>query len=476
MSADAAAPALGKPTRRRRPRWLGIPVSPLTARRLEMFRRNRRAKWSLRIFLTLLTVSLFAEVIANDRPLYISYNDKSYYPILYFYPDTEFPGGFIGTEPDYYKSLFVEELEADGGWMLWPPIRYKYDTEEYVPNPPPVVQPPSWMRAFCWPVDPADMTVSRGRVAVGFPASLCPHSASLTRNEGESDAAFSQRLIEEETRVRAEQIALYERMGPWRHLLGTEGGNHDLLANLIYGFRLSVIFALVLTFFASIIGIAAGAVQGYFGGWTDLIFQRIIEIWSSLPSLYILLIMSTFFAPGFVSILLILLLFSWMALVGVVRAEFLRVRNFDYIRAARALGVRSTTIMWRHMLPNAMVATLSLLPFQLSGAVTTLTALDFLGLGLQDVTASLGDLLVQAKESYEAPWLGISVFITLALLLSLLTFIGEGVRDAFDPRKGLAAAVAIPVDSAAEAAAEADGAPLQPLHTSKGTAGKGTAG
>ncbi len=219
--------------------------------------------------------------------------------------------------------------------------------------------------------------------------------------------------------------------------LGTDDQGRDVMARVIYGFRISVLFGLVLTLLSSIIGVAAGAVQGYFGGWLDLIFQRFIEIWAGLPVLYLLIIMASFVEPSFWWLLLIMLLFSWTALVGVVRAEFLRVRNFDYVKAARALGVSNRMIMFRHILPNAMVATLTFMPFILSGSITTLTSLDFLGFGLPPGSASLGELLSQGKANLQAPWLGISAFVVLAVMLSLLIFIGEAARDAFDPRKTL---------------------------------------
>jgi microcin C transport system permease protein len=217
--------------------------------------------------------------------------------------------------------------------------------------------------------------------------------------------------------------------------IGTDDQGRDVLARLIYGFRLSVIFGLALTLFSSVIGIAAGAVQGYFGGLIDLLFQRFLEIWGNLPSLYILIILSAVIAPSFWTLLCILLLFSWTSLVGLVRAEFLRTRNFDYVRAARALGVSNRRIIVRHVLPNAMVSTLTFLPFILNGSITTLTSLDFLGFGLPPGSPSLGELLAQGKTNLQAPWLGITAFLVLALMLSLLIFVGEAVRDAFDPRK-----------------------------------------
>ena len=221
----------------------------------------------------------------------------------------------------------------------------------------------------------------------------------------------------------------------WRHWLGTDDQGRDLLARLIYGFRISVLFGLVLTLASSVIGVAAGAVQGYFGGWTDLLLQRFMEVWSGLPVLYLLIILASIVQPSFWWLLGLMLLFSWMSLVGVVRAEFLRARNLDYVRAARALGVRNTVIMARHLLPNAMVATLTFLPFILNGAITTLTSLDFLGFGLPPGAPSLGEILAQGKGNLQAPWLGLTGFAVLAVMLSLLVFIGEAVRDAFDPRK-----------------------------------------
>jgi microcin C transport system permease protein len=345
-----------------------LQLSPLNQRRLENFKANRRGYWALWIFLSLFTVTLFAEVIANDRPLVVRYDGAFYFPVAQFYPETTF-GGEFRTEADY-RDPYVIELINERGWMVWPIIRYNYKTINYeLPVPAPA--PPS----------------------------------------GEN----------------------------W---LGTDDQGRDVLARLIYGFRISVLFGLALTLASSIIGIAAGAVQGYFGGWVDLIFQRIIEIWSGLPVLYLLIILAAVIEPTFWWLLLLMLLFSWMALVGVVRAEFLRARNFDYVRAARALGVGNTTIMFRHVLPNAMVATLTFLPFILNGAITTLTSLDFLGFGLPPGAPSLGELLAQGKTNLRAPWLGITAFTVLAIMLSLLIFIGEATRDAFDPRKSISASPA----------------------------------
>ncbi len=244
------------------------------------------------------------------------------------------------------------------------------------------------------------------------------------------------------------------------HWLGTDDQARDVVARLIYGFRISVLFGLVLTGISAVIGVAAGAVQGYFGGWTDLLFQRFIEIWSGLPTLYLLIILASIIEPNFWWLLGIMLLFSWMGFVGVVRAEFLRARNFDYVRAARALGATNTVIMYRHVLPNAMVATITFLPFILTGGITTLTALDFIGFGLPAGSASLGELLAQGKANLQAPWLGLTGFFSIAVMLSLLVFIGEAVRDAFDPRKlftGPAKAETAATDRAAKPATAAGG-------------------
>jgi microcin C transport system permease protein len=336
-------------------------LSPLTRRRLRNFRANRRGFWSLWIFLALFVLSLFAEVIANDRPLLVKYDGRYYVPVLTDYPETTF-GGVLPTETDYRDPQVIAWIRQHG-WMVWPPIPYSYSTINYnLPVPAPA--PPS-------------------------------------RDD-------------------------------W---LGTDDQGRDLLARLIYGFRISVLFGLTLTLASSIIGIVAGAVQGYFGGWIDLGFQRFIEVWSGLPVLYLLIILASVVEPNFWWLLGLMLLFSWMSLVSVVRAEFLRARNFDYVRAARALGVGNAVIMARHVLPNAMVATLTFLPFVLNGSITTLTSLDFLGFGLPPGSPSLGEILAQGKANLQAPWLGITGFLVLAVMLSLLIFIGEAVRDAFDPRK-----------------------------------------
>lgn len=342
-------------------RFPGLKISPLTRRRLMNFRSNRRGFWSLWLFLGLFTITLFAEFVANDKPLLVRYDSKFYFPIFYEYPETVF-GGFLPTEADY-RDPEVAELIRAKGWMVFPIVPYSYDTINYnLPVPAPA--PPS--------------------------------------------------------------------RDNW---LGTDDQGRDVVARLIYGFRISVLFGLILTLLSSIVGIMAGAVQGYFGGWVDLLFQRFIEVWQGLPILYLLIILASVVEPNFWWLLGLMLLFSWMALVGVVRAEFLRVRNFDYVRAAKALGVSDTMIMFRHILPNAMVAALTFLPFVLNGSITTLTALDFLGFGLPPGSPSLGELLNQGKANLQAPWLGITTFMVLAVMLSLLIFIGEAVRDAFDPRK-----------------------------------------
>jgi microcin C transport system permease protein len=363
-------------------------LSPLNQRRWSNFKRNRRALWSLWIFGILFGLSLFAEVIANDKPIVVSYQGELHFPVFRFYPETRF-GGDFRTEAVYgdievrclivsggletcfddpegiiaqAKTGVVDGTEVKTGWMVWPPIPYSYNTINDI-----------------------------GRAAPSPP-----------------DA---------------------------NHLLGTDDTARDVAARVIYGFRLSILFTIIVTVIASTIGIIAGAIQGYFGGWTDLIFQRVIEIWVSTPSLFIIIILFAILGRSFWLLVFLTALFGWPALVGVVRAEFLRARNFEYVRAAKALGVRNWTIMFRHMLPNAMVATLTMLPFIITGTIATLASLDFLGFGLPSSAPSLGELTLQAKQNLQAPWLGFTAFITFAVMLSLLVFIFEGVRDAFDPRK-----------------------------------------
>lgn len=340
-------------------RVLGIPVRPITRRRVDNFKANRRGYWSFWIFLALLAITLPAEFVANDKPLLVRYDGAFYFPVLVSYPESTF-GGFY-AETDYRDQSIRAEIESKG-WMIWPPIPYSYDTLPPISGPAP--SPPTWDN--------------------------------------------------------------------W---LGTDDRGRDVVAGLIYGYRISVIFGLVLTVFSSIVGIAVGAIQGFFGGLTDLIGQRLIEIWGSLPELYLLIILASIVTPNFWWLLGLMLLFSWTALVALVRAEFLRARNFDYVTAARGLGVSNGTIILRHVLPNAMVSTVTYLPFITAASVTTLTSLDFLGFGLPPGSPSLGNLLNQAKDNLQAPWLGFTAFTVIAVMLSLLVFIGEAVRDAFDPRK-----------------------------------------
>tara|TARA_R110002020_G_scaffold15143_6_gene53802 strand:+ start:5013 stop:6182 length:1170 start_codon:yes stop_codon:yes gene_type:complete len=375
FSPVASAPATGKGL---------ITLSPLNRRRWRNFKGHKRGYWSLWIFLVLFVLTLCAEFLANDRPLVVSYKGEILSPVFVNYPEEKF-GGFLAVT-DYRDPFIQEEIEANG-WMVWPPIRYSYTTvNNELPTPAP--SPPTWM------LDKAERC-----------------QAYL---DGDADPNCT--------------------VWNW-NWLGTDDQGRDVAARLIYGFRISVLFGLVLTILSSVVGVTAGAVQGYFGGWTDLIFQRVIEVWTSIPALYLLLIISAVLAPSFWVLLGILLLFSWVALVGVVRAEFLRARNFEYVTAAKALGVGNRTIMWRHLLPNAMVATLTFMPFILNGSITTLTSLDFLGFGLPPGSPSLGELLAQGKNNLQAPWLGITGFLVISIMLSLLIFIGEAVRDAFDPRK-----------------------------------------
>jgi microcin C transport system permease protein len=362
-----------------------LAISPLNRRRWLNFKVNRRGYVAFWIFMVLFVVSLFAEFIANDKPFYVSFDGKSYFPAVVTYPETAF-GGDFETAADYRDPYLQKLIAEKGGYMLWPPIRYSYNTHN-LDLPTPAPSKPTWL------------------------------------------------LTEEQCKSVVERKGLSGCSELEYNWLGTDDQGRDVVARLIYGFRLSVLFGLALTIISSVVGVAAGAVQGYFGGWTDLLFQRFIEIWTSIPSLYLLLIISSVLVPGFFVLLGILLLFSWVSLVGLVRAEFLRGRNFEYIQAARALGVSNRTIMFRHLLPNAMVATMTFLPFILSSSVMTLTALDFLGFGLPPGSPSLGEMLSQAKANIQAPWLGISGFLTVAIMLSLLIFIGEAVRDAFDPRK-----------------------------------------
>ena len=375
----------------RRGPWLKL--GPMNRRRLDNFRRNRRGYWSFWIFLVLFVVSLFAEVVANDRPLIASYKGEILFPVLFNYPEEKF-GGFL-AQTDYRDPVIAKEI-AENGWAIWPPIRFANNTHNFdLPTPAP--SPPTWM-------------LSEAQCQAALATQAARHPDAAPKGPG------SCRDIEWD----------------W---LGTDDQGLDVVARLIYGFRISILFGLTLAGISSVIGIAAGAVQGYFGGWLDLIMQRLIEIWSSLPSLYILIILSAILSPSFLVLLVIQLLFSWVSLVHVVRAEFLRARNFEYVNAARALGLSNAKIIVKHVLPNAMVATLTFLPFIVNASISTLTSLDFLGLGLPPGSPSLGELLLQGKANLSAPWLGLSAFAVVALMLSLLIFIGEAVRDAFDPRK-----------------------------------------
>ncbi|MCK1970378.1 MULTISPECIES: microcin C ABC transporter permease [Franconibacter] len=337
-------------------------LSPVNQARWARFRRNRRGYWSLWIFAILFTLSLFSELLANDRPLIVHFQDRWYFPVAVDYSESDF-GGPLATRADYQDPWLRQQLAS--GWTLWAPVRFGANAINYATTSP-------------------------------FPS---PPSA--------------------------------------QNWLGTDANGGDVLARILYGTRISLLFGLMLTLSSSVIGVLAGAVQGYYGGKVDLWGQRFIEVWSGMPTLFLIILLSSVVQPGFWWLLAITVLFGWMSLVGVVRAEFLRTRNFDYIRAAQALGVSDRAIMWRHMLPNAMVATLTFLPFILCGSITTLTSLDFLGFGLPLGSPSLGELLLQGKNNLQAPWLGITAFFSLAILLSLLIFIGEAVRDAFDPGKAV---------------------------------------
>jgi microcin C transport system permease protein len=366
------------------PRRSRFALSPINQRRWANFKKNKRGAWSLGIFLVIFVLTLFAEFIANDRPILAMYKGELLVPAVVNYPEEKF-GGFLATTD--YRDPFIQDEILANGWMIWPAIRYSYNTvNNEIASPAPA--PPWWMMTL-------EQRCSR------YPGGVNDRNCTI---------------------------------GNW-NWLGTDDQGRDVVARLIYGFRISVLFGLTLAIISSVIGVLAGAVQGYFGGWIDLGFQRFIEIWTSIPALYLLLIISSVIAPSFWVLLGILLLFSWVSLVGVVRAEFLRGRNFEYINAARALGVSNRTIMFRHLLPNAMVATLTFLPFILNGSISTLTSLDFLGFGLPVGSPSLGELLAQGKDNIHAPWLGLTGFFSISIMLSLLIFVGEAVRDAFDPRK-----------------------------------------
>jgi len=347
-----------------RHRVMGFAVGPMAWRRWQNFKANRRAWWSFWIFMGLIIVSLFADVIANDRPILVAMDGKLFFPSVIAYPETAF-GGEFPTEADFSDPYMEQLITAKGGFVLNPLIPFRYDT----------------------------LIVGLAEPAPAPPSAL--------------------------------------------NWLGTDDQARDVVARVIYGFRISVLFGLLLTIGSSAIGIALGLVQGFFGGWIDLIGQRLIEIWGGLPTLFILILLASILVPSFWILLGFLLLFSWTALTGLVRAEVLRARNFEYVRAARALGVGNAAIMWRHVLPNAMVASITMLPFITAGALTALTSLDFLGYGLPPGSPSLGELVAQGRSNLFAPWLAFTGFVTITVMLTLLVFIGEGVRDAFDPRKTL---------------------------------------
>jgi microcin C transport system permease protein len=385
MSATTdATPRLAPPIKRSG--WLRL--TPIDRRRFENFQANTRGYWSFWIFLLLFVMSLASDFLANERPVLAYYKGELLFPVFVTYPEEKF-GGFL-ARTDYRDPTIETEIQSHG-WMLWPPIRYSYDTHN-LELPTPAPSPPTWM-----------LSEAQCQAA----AAKKPYAGA--ENRGCRDIEWN-----------------------W---LGTDDQGRDVAARLLHGFRISVLFGLILATISSIIGVAAGAIQGYFGGRVDLVLQRLIEVWSSLPQLYLLIIISSFLAPSFFVLLGILLLFSWVSLVHVVRAEFLRARNFEYVNAARALGLSNTKIIMRHMLPNATVATLTFLPFILNSSITTLTSLDFLGFGLPPGSPSLGELLLQGKSNLQAPWLGLTGFAIIALMLSLLVFVGEAVRDAFDPRK-----------------------------------------
>lgn len=341
--------------------FLNKHLSPLTLRRIRTFQSNRRAFWSLVVFLIVFILTLFAEILANDHPLAVHYKGDWYFPIFKNYTEQTF-GGDFPTPADYRDPYIQKQILADGN-IWFPLLPYSFNTVDY------------------------DLDT--------------PTPSAPSKN----------------------------------HWLGTDDEGRDILVRILYGLRISIVFAFLLTALSSVIGIFAGAIQGYFGGKIDLIFQRLLEIWEALPQLFVLIIIASIFVPTFWTLLLIMLCFNWVSLTTVVRAEFLRTRNFDFVKAAKALGVSNFRIMFRHILPNAVIATITFIPFIISEAIVALTALDFLGLGLSEKYPSLGDLVRQGKDNLQAPWIGISIFIVLSSLLTLLIFIGEGVRDAFDTRK-----------------------------------------
>ena len=359
-------------------------LSGLNLRRWHLFKANKRGYWSFWVFLLLFAISVLAPVISNDRPFLAQYKGEYLFPTLTEYPEEKF-GGFLARTD--FRDPFIQDEINNNGWMLWPPVRYSYNTvNNELPEPAPSRPAFRLDRDFAcakYPQGTADPNCTFGNL----------------------------------------------------NWLGTDDQGRDVIARLIYGYRISIAFGLILVAISSVVGVAAGAIQGYFGGWTDLLFQRFIDIWTAVPLLYLLIILGAFIEPTFWILLFILVLFSWTGLVGVVRAEFLRGRNFEYVRAARALGLSNIKIMFKHLLPNALVSTVTFLPFIIAGSVTTLTALDFLGFGLPPGSPSLGELLNQGKQNLQAPWLGFTGFLVTSVMLTLLVFIGEAVRDALDPRK-----------------------------------------
>ena len=359
-------------------------LNALDRRRWALFKANKRGFYSFWIFVALFLVSLFAPIIANDRPVLAYYKGELLFPTNVEYPESKF-GGFL-AKTNYRDPVNLDEINANG-WMVWPLVHYSFNTvNSELPLPAPA-----------------------------------PPASSLSK-----DVACAKYLL---------KIADPQCIGGNMNWLGTDDQGRDVIARLMYGYRVSVAFGLLLTLFSSIIGIVLGAVQGYFGGWTDLLLQRFIEVWSSMPTLYLLIILSAFITPSFWLLLFILVLFSWTGLVHLIRAEFLRARNFEYVRAARALGLSDNKIMFKHLLPNAMVSAVTFMPFIIAGSVTTLTALDYLGFGLPPGSPSLGELVAQGKNNIQAPWLGFTIFILMSTMLTLLVFMGEAVRDALDPRK-----------------------------------------
>nr|WP_202740809.1 MULTISPECIES: ABC transporter permease [Acinetobacter] len=336
-------------------------MSPLMQARFDRFRQNKLGFRCLILFLIIFGLSLLAELIANDKPLLVRYQQSFYFPILKDYPETTFGGGFE-TATDYQDPVVKQLIQAQG-WMISPPVAFSYQS----PNLSLAVPVPSVPSAQNW--------------------------------------------------------------------LGTDDQGRDVFARILYGLRVSLLFGFALTLCSAVLGMIVGAIQGYYGGWVDLIGQRILEVWGGLPMLFIVMILVSMFSPSVYWLFVIMLLFGWTELVGLVRAEFLRARNLDYVRAAQALGVSQHKIIFKHILPNAMSSSLSQIPFMLTANIIALTALDFLGYGLPPDSASLGELLLQGKNNLDAPWLVLSGFFSLAMVLSLLIYIGEAARDAFDPRR-----------------------------------------